>query len=77
MPKKVISVNQVVTARVKRALQESGFSHRQLGEFSGYTQQAISKTLAGKTKLDIDKLVVFSKFLNKPVHYFLGNLPEE
>lgn len=77
MAKKVISINHVVAKRIKKALQDSGYTQQQLGNYSGYTQHAISMTLSGKRRMDLDKLVVFSKFLNKPVHYFLGNLPEE
>jgi transcriptional regulator with XRE-family HTH domain len=76
MPKKVISVNNLVAQRIKHEAELAGFSHTKIGQLTGYSQSAISRILKGKLKLDIDKLAMFSKVLDKPVHYFLGNLPE-
>ena len=58
--------------RIKQAREESGYTQVKLAQKIGLTPSAISNYEAGIRQIPVHILLDISKFLNKPLQYFLG-----
>ncbi len=62
-----------ISCRLKKAIQSSGFSHRELESITGIPHSAIQRYASGATeRMPIDRLELLAKALNTTAEYLIG-----
>jgi len=74
---KELDPKKVVGLKIREARKEMGLTQTQFGAMSHYDKAYICRIEKGSMSLNIEKLVTFSKYLKKPVYYFLSDFDEK
>lgn len=66
-------LRKLVAANIKRARKELGITQKELGKRANYSGSYIGDIETAATPIEIERLALFSRILNKPVIYFLSD----
>lgn len=66
-------LRKLVGSNIRRARKEQDITQEQLAKKVNYSRSYIAHIENGVTPIEIERLALFSRILNKPVIYFLND----
>jgi transcriptional regulator with XRE-family HTH domain len=70
------NINKIVGSKIKKVRKENALTQQELADLLFSTQGEIQRIETGKRRIDIGRLVSFSKVLNRDIVYFLSDFTD-